>query len=199
MDNTKNISRLCHAIHFSAIKHRNQRRKNEEKTPYINHPIDVMNILASHGITDVNILIAGIGHDLIEDTNCTETELRDLFGDKVCSIVLECTDDKKKDKITRKKLQLEHSKDISYEAKCVKLADKYSNLFDLATTPPSFWSQEEIVGYTYWSYAIFLHMKGTIPSLDEKFMELFNSLGVKEDDDVDQKLENYYKNIKNSE
>lgn len=40
---------LIGAINFAALKHTKQRRKDAEKTPYINHPIGVMNILCNEG------------------------------------------------------------------------------------------------------------------------------------------------------
>ncbi|KAG2458641.1 MESH1 pyrophosphohydrolase, partial [Polypterus senegalus] len=48
---------LLEAVHFAAEKHKSQRRKDTEATPYINHPIGVARILAYEGgITDIAIL-----------------------------------------------------------------------------------------------------------------------------------------------
>lgn len=43
------LAKLLEAANFAAIKHEDQRRKNEAQTPYINHPIGVANILANEG------------------------------------------------------------------------------------------------------------------------------------------------------
>jgi hypothetical protein len=57
-------TRLMKAVHFAAIKHVDQRRKNADKHPYINHPIDVANLASEvGGITDVDILMGCILHD----------------------------------------------------------------------------------------------------------------------------------------
>ena len=51
------VGRLLEAVHFSALKHKDQRRKDPEKTPYINHPIGVAYILWKEaGVSDVAVL-----------------------------------------------------------------------------------------------------------------------------------------------
>lgn len=48
---------LLEAVQFAALKHRDQRRKDEHKTPYINHPIGVAHLLWKEGgVTDVSVL-----------------------------------------------------------------------------------------------------------------------------------------------
>ena len=83
------MNRIISAISFAADKHRNQRRKDIEASPYINHPIALANILANEAsIEDEKVLVAAILHDTIEDTETTAAELADLFGDDVTAIVL---------------------------------------------------------------------------------------------------------------
>jgi len=195
------MDKLLLAIDFAAKKHRNQRRKDSTKTPYINHPIDVCNQLAQSGVTDVDTLCAAVLHDTIEDTGTTDQELITLFGENVASIVRECTDDKSLPKIKRKQLQLEHAKCISTAAKLVKLADKYSNISDLLENPPVSWSKKEIYGYATWCYAIFLNLKGVNESLEKKLMDVFEKFGINNVDPtkLDELLNEYYASIKNSE
>lgn len=102
------LAALVQAVAFAADKHRNQRRKDAEASPYINHPIALANVLANEGdVQDVTVLCAAVLHDTIEDTETTADELRALFGDQVASVVLEVTDDKLLDKAVRKQLQIE--------------------------------------------------------------------------------------------
>nr|WP_240620484.1 HD domain-containing protein [Limnohabitans planktonicus] len=62
---------------FAADKHRNQRRKDAEALPYINHPIALANVLANEGcVQDVTVLWAAVLHDTIEDIETTADELR---------------------------------------------------------------------------------------------------------------------------
>jgi len=63
------ISRVIRAVEFAAKKHRMQRRKDSDASPYINHPIALMHVLCiDGGIRDPKILAAAALHDTIEDT-----------------------------------------------------------------------------------------------------------------------------------
>src|SRR6266571_1749811 len=93
MDHSAGV--LLRAIRFSAIKHRDQRRKDPPKSPYINHPIQVVEMLWEiGGVRDDATLVAAILHDTIEDTLTSPEEIRASFGEKALSLVLEVTDDK---------------------------------------------------------------------------------------------------------
>ena len=88
---------LLKAIHFSANKHRDQRRKDQEQTPYINHPIAVTQRLWEiGGVRDPITLIAAVLHDTIEDTETSGQEIETLFGSGVLSVVMDWTFDKKR-------------------------------------------------------------------------------------------------------
>ena len=110
--NPEPLGLFVQAVAFAADKHRNQRRKDADASPYINHPIALANVLAKEGgITDIAVLCAVVLplHDTIEDTETTEAELRRQFGDVITGIVLEVTDDKSLPKQRRKELQVEHA------------------------------------------------------------------------------------------
>jgi GTP diphosphokinase / guanosine-3',5'-bis(diphosphate) 3'-diphosphatase len=67
---------LIRALEFAARKHRMQRRKDEDASPYINHPIALMHVLCiDGGVTEPVILTAAALHDTIEDTETTGAEL----------------------------------------------------------------------------------------------------------------------------
>ena len=101
------MDRLVLAADFAARKHRDDRRKDAEKTPYINHPIGVAKILTDEGqVTDVNTLIGALLHDTVEDTDATFEEIEELFGAEVKDIVDQVTDDKTLEKMERKRLQI---------------------------------------------------------------------------------------------
>lgn len=185
------MDNLVTAFHFAATQHSGQRRKNKEQSPYINHPIEVCYLLCETGVADINTLVAAVLHDTIEDTATNYNDLVDIFGQKVADIVKECSDDKSLPKVERKKLQIEHAKEVSPEAKQVKMADKYSNLKDLLVNPPESWSPEIVKGYMYWAYAVFQNLKGVNHALELKMMILFDSFGVKEEN-LKEELEKYY-------
>ena len=168
------MNRVISAISFAADKHRNQRRKDIEASPYINHPIALANILANEaGIEDEKVLVAAILHDTIEDTETTTQELADLFGDDVTAIVLEVTDDKSLPKAERKRLQVEHAPTISRRAKLVKLADKIANLRDIAASPPADWPLQRQQEYFDWAKAVVDGLRGVHPALEHIFDEAY--------------------------
>ena len=81
MGGAYDIGLVIRAVEFAAHKHRMQRRKDGDASPYINHPIALMHVLCiDAGITDPAILAVAALHDTIEDTETTEDELRKLFG-----------------------------------------------------------------------------------------------------------------------
>ncbi len=73
MTNRENdASLLIRAIDFAARKHRMQRRKDREASPYVNHPIALMSVLCVEaGIQDARVLAAAALHDTVEDTEAT--------------------------------------------------------------------------------------------------------------------------------
>src|SRR5881392_95982 len=127
---TDRLGLLLKATAFAAEKHRNQRRKDVDASPYINHPIALASLLKEHGVDDTAVLCAALLHDTIEDTNTTADELRVAFGEVITAVVLEVTDDKNLDKAERKRLQVQHARALSHRAKLVKLADKICNVYD---------------------------------------------------------------------
>ncbi len=160
---------VLRAAAFAAHKHRDQRRKDAEASPYINHPIGLATILASHGVLDPVTLCAALLHDTIEDTATTGEELEREFGADVRSVVEEVTDDTTLPKADRKRLQIEHAAHISERAKLVKLADKISNVGDVAAHPPDRWDLARRQGYFDWAKAVVDQMRGVHPGLEATF------------------------------
>jgi len=165
---------LLRAVTFAADKHRHQRRKDADASPYINHPIALANVLANEGgVDDVVVLCAAILHDTIEDTETTAADIEILFGAKVSSIVLEVTDDKSLPKEVRKQLQIDHAPHLSPEAKLVKLADKISNLRDILASPPADWTIQRKQEYFDWAAAVVSGVRGIHPQLESVFDALY--------------------------
>jgi len=170
MDFSETTGLLLTAFRFSAEKHRNQRRKDNAQSPYINHPIDVAQLLWDvGGVHDVNVLLAAVLHDTIEDTHTRPEEIRQQFGQEVLSLVLEVTDDKSLPRQDRKRLQIETAPHKSFGAKLIKLADKSCNVRDLVATPPEDWSLERRREYLMWSEKVVAGLRGTNPALEEYY------------------------------
>jgi guanosine-3',5'-bis(diphosphate) 3'-pyrophosphohydrolase len=174
-ENGYSLGAFVRAVAFAAEKHRNQRRKDADASPYINHPIALANVLANQGgVRDPLVLCAAVLHDTIEDTETTADELRALFGPKVTSVVLEVTDDKSLEKHVRKQRQVDHAPHISFEAKLVKLADKISNLRDILASPPADWSKERKQAYFDWAAKVVTGVRGVHPGLEAVFDRLLD-------------------------
>ena len=161
---------LLKATEFAANRHRNQRRKDVDASPYVNHPIALANVLVdAGGIHDVVVLCAALLHDTIEDTETTADELDAHFGREITSVVLEVTDDKTLDKHVRKQRQVDHAHHISQEAKLVKLADKICNLRDILASPPVDWSAERKQDYFNWAAQVVSGLRGVHFGLEAMF------------------------------
>jgi (p)ppGpp synthase/HD superfamily hydrolase len=146
------VQRILAAARFAAEKHAGQKRKGVAREPYINHLIEVAELIADSSETlDTNLVIAGLLHDTIEDTDTTAQELEARFGGDVAGLVLEATDDKSLPKETRKALQVQNAPHKSPRAQTLKLADKISNLRSILASPPAEWSTERQRQYGEWA------------------------------------------------
>jgi len=169
MHNNDPQALLLEAVAFAAEKHRHQRRKDAEASPYINHPIALASLLKREGVGDLAVLCAALLHDTIEDTNTTADELRVLFGEVITSVVLEVTDDKNLERAERKRLQVQHAHALSDRAKLVKLADKVCNVYDMVAAPPASWTLDRKREYLQWAKEVVDGLRGAHPGLEAIF------------------------------
>lgn len=120
------INKIQRAIIFATLKHRNQVRKSTD-IPYIVHPMEVMQILTAMGCSE-NVIIAGILHDTLEDTNTKPEEIKEAFGADILNLVKAESEDKSKTWKERKQATIEELNTASKETKLVCYADKLSNI-----------------------------------------------------------------------
>lgn len=164
------VDLLLKVINYAAERHINQRRKNECKSPYINHPIKVAQLIWEvGGVRDMDVIAAALLHDTIEDTGVTEEDLALQFSPIIASIVAEVTDNKEFDKQVRKQLQIEHAPTLSLQAKWVKLGDKICNVEDIQKNPPADWSIARREEYLKWASEVVNGLRGANPPLEAKF------------------------------
>lgn len=169
-----NLSLITSALEFAATKHARQRRKGANSIPYVNHLIEVLNLLASTlSNPSTKLLVASILHDVIEDTTCSKKEIEDKFGRDVLDLVLEVTDDMKLTSKIRKQKQLETAPFLSNDAKCIKIADKTCNIKDILYTRIK-WSKQRKAEYIIWAEKVVSHCKGISEDLDHKFDDIVN-------------------------
>lgn len=140
MDNLDPFPRLQKAIRFAAKKHAGQYRDGDAPLPYFSHPIEVL-ILVRHGakVTDEDVLCAAVLHDVVEDCGVTFDKIEAKFGKRVREIVQQVTRiDPSSDQIQgmspeqiwemRNEILMEEIAQMGPEARCIKLADRLSNI-----------------------------------------------------------------------
>ena len=162
------------AKQFAADRHFGQTRKDAKETPYIEHPVEVASLLIQvGGVSDLDVVVAALLHDVLEDTPTKTHELKVRFGERVTRIVQEVSDDKRLPKIARKYLQVKGAPFISPEAKLVKLADKICNVRDILESPPIGWRSERKKEYFLWSKSVVDGLRGINHPLETAFDQLF--------------------------
>lgn len=162
------------AVEFAAHKHRDQRRKDLDKTPYINHPIALAQVLREEGgVRDPRVIAAALLHDTIEDTETTYEELRGQFGTTIADCVVEVTDVKFLSKAARKRLQVAKAGRASKAAKQVKLADKICNLRDILASPPAEWTLARRREYFDWAKKVVDEVRDANARLARRFDQLY--------------------------
>ena len=118
--------RIHKAIEFAGIKHARQKRKGTN-IPYIVHPMEVMQILTENGCSE-DVVIAGLLHDTVEDTDTTISEIRKSFGNAVAELVAFESEDKSKTWEQRKQATIDRLANCDKDLAICCLADKLSNI-----------------------------------------------------------------------
>lgn len=132
--NNVDVDMIKKAYYFAEEAHKEQKRQSGE--PYIIHPIAVSEILAELGM-DTNTIVAGLLHDVIEDTDCSHEKIVEIFNEEIADLIEGVT------KLTRlgemeyktkeeqqadnvRKMLLAMAKDI--RVIIIKLADRLHNM-----------------------------------------------------------------------
>ena len=147
------IERVHQAYELAEEAHRPQRRKSGE--PYILHPIAVAMIVANEIGLGANPICAALLHDVVEDTDHTVKEIREMFGEDVAMLVSVVT--KRRSKEYEISLQVDNYKQmlqsIHYDIRALllKLADRLHNMRTLKSMPTH--KQLKIASETDYFYA----------------------------------------------
>jgi (p)ppGpp synthase/HD superfamily hydrolase len=144
---------IIEALDLAFSAHKDQKRKISG-APYIVHILDVMNFLIEEN-ADEEVVVAGILHDILEDTAVPATVIKEKFGERVLALVQFCSEEGitkdtpntvlKKTWQERKQESLKKTRKGSDEEVLLKLADKLANLSSL-------YDDILIYGDKVWSY-----------------------------------------------
>ena len=171
---------VVRAADFAAHRHSTQRRKGIRAESYVIHLTEVARLLAeaTEG-SDALLVMAGLLHDTVEDTETTLEELAAEFGPEVASVVAEVTDDKSLEKYERKRMQIQTASGKSLRARMLKIADKTANLNSIRESPPIGWSPHRKAEYVRWAREVVEACGSTNARLEALFEQAARALEEK--------------------
>ena len=196
------------AFNTSVDAHKNQRRKSGE--PYVFHPIAVAKIVASKIGLDATCIAAALLHDVIEDTEYSEKNIKELFGKKISKIVIGLTKISKLAKEENVSLQAENFRKMlltlndDVRVILIKIADRLHNMQTLESMTTE--KQIKIASETLYIYAPIAHriglydVKSELEDLGLKYTEpeMFNNIKNKIEqtkDEQDKYIKNFSRRI----
>lgn len=123
-------SRIIKALYFAADAHKGQTRKGTDM-PYLVHPVEVAMILYENNMPE-DLIVAGLLHDVLEDTDKSEMDIENEFGKRILDLVLGASEELEgranRDWKTRKAQKIQYLSRAPRDVKCIACADKLSNI-----------------------------------------------------------------------
>jgi (p)ppGpp synthase/HD superfamily hydrolase len=162
---------VSEAAELAARRHNGMQRKGRGNEPYINHLAEVANLLAATEGSAAELVAAGWLHDTIEDTETTQQELAQKFGEHVAGLVVEVTDDMTLPKAERRQKQILDAPKKSPGAKLIKIADKISNIRARILPQPDRDERDDLIAYVAWAEKVVAGCRGGNAMLDRTFDE----------------------------
>lgn len=185
MNNPLDTTFFDRAVRFATEAHHGTERRGKGY-PYIIHPMEAVSIVATL-TNDPEMLAAAMLHDTVEDTSATIEQIRELFGERVASLVQHETAPLPDDAPwrTRKEAQVAQLANAPHDSKVVAMGDKLSNMRALAADYKNIgdqlWSRfhapngKDDIAWYYRSLADALsELSGTVPY--QEFVRLLHEL-----------------------
>lgn len=160
--------KILTAVRTAAEWHVDQRRKGAAGEPYLNHLVEVADLVASAGAPE-DVICAAVLHDAIEDQDVTAEMIAARFGADVAALVLEVTDDRSLSKAERKARQIAVAPHLSPGAQLIRLADKISNVRSIASSPPLGWPPARLAEYVEFCCRVVAGLRSIDPVLAKTF------------------------------
>ncbi len=166
-DDLRNLAR---AYHLAARSHARQRRKGAGRVPYVNHVIEVADLVAQAG-APAEVVMAAVLHDVVEDSEVGSAELAEVFGARVARLVEALTNPPEWEdlpKLEMKTRQAAHVGAADADVKLIKIADQTSNLHDIAREPEA-WKVARAREYVEGACRVVDACRGTDAALELRF------------------------------
>ena len=164
--NQSELDMVQKAFEFANEAHKGVRRRSGE--PYILHPIAVAQIVVSNIGLGYKSICAALLHDVVEDTDYTVDDIRNIFGDKIASLVEGLTKIKtvldNEDKAKQNSIQAENFKRIlltlndDVRVVLIKLADRLHNCRTIEFMPE--YKRDKILSETMFIFIPLAHRLG---------------------------------------
>lgn len=133
------VQDVTEAIRFATQRHGDQTRPTG--APYLEHLLETLEVLVrGAGVRDVDVLRAGVLHDVVEDTSCSLSEIDAAFGSRVAELVGWVTKPAAGPGADRQRVKEDYLRslaDAPRDAQLVKLADRVSNVQTLRNLAPA--------------------------------------------------------------
>ncbi len=143
------MSKLDEAIKFAVDAHAGQLRKIRN-TPYILHPLEAASI-AGMLTKDEDIICAAVLHDVVEDTDRTLDEIRELFGERVAQLVGSETENKRRYLPPEATWRIRKEESLAHLRECNDIGIKTLWMADKLSNARSFYDAYELMGDAFWT------------------------------------------------
>lgn len=157
---------ILDALEFAAHAQGAQRREDAGDS-YLVHLAEVAAACGGHEPFDPILVAAALLHDVVEDTSVTEADLRTRFGGDIAALVMEVTDPPDMPRDNKQAIQAEHMARASERARLLKLADKTSNVAELADLPAP--ATDAMRNYLAGARLVVDACRGTDPRMEATF------------------------------